>query len=47
MDNYKKVQIELTTRENYYRTIIKNIIPALGALTLKELKPTISKAITE
>lgn len=37
MDNYKKIEIELTTWENYDRSIKKHIIPTLGPLTLKEL----------
>lgn len=38
MENYKKVELELSTWENYNRSIKNLILPNLGAITIKDLK---------
>lgn len=38
MDNYKKIELRLSTWENYMRSIKKHIYPALGHIPLRDLK---------
>lgn len=38
MDNYKKIELRLSTWENYMRSIKNHIYPALGHIPLRDLK---------
>lgn len=38
MDEYKKIELRLSTWENYYRSIKTHIYPSLGNIPLKDLK---------